>query len=541
MKALLRRPQLALLLLCLALYLPGLVTMPPLDRDEPRFAQASRQMLESGDFVAIRFQDEARNKKPVGIYWLQAASAGLLTDGARNAIWAYRLPSLLAAIALVLMTFRVGRLLFDDPAALTGAALLAASLLLVGEAHIAKTDAVLSACIVGFTWGLASLYRGSGEPAACRRTAIGMWFALGVGVLVKGPIAPLFVGLTVAGLALLDPDRRRWLRELRPLTGLAIVAVIVLPWVVAVQIATDGRFFAEAVGGDLLPKMASAQESHGAPPGTYLGLLLLTFWPGTLLLPLAAVHAWRRRGEPAIRFCLAWLIPAWITYELIPTKLPHYVLPLYPALALLAGAALAASREQLSRSKWPLRLGLVPWTIVGLALATAVAYLPTLYGRGLTMADGIAAAVIGALVVATTVWGWRTEIGKTATGALATAVVAVALVLGWTGPRLDALWVSRSVAAAIPERTTSVAASGFAEPSLVFLLGTDTRLVPPGEAADLIASGDVSVAVVSADTLDAFTTRLATLAVEVETVATVTGFNYSKGDPVVLHIVRRAS
>src|SRR6516162_8767255 len=66
------RPYALLCILCLILYLPGLATIPPLDRDEARFAQATRQMLETGDFVRIRFQDEARNKKPIGIYWLQA-------------------------------------------------------------------------------------------------------------------------------------------------------------------------------------------------------------------------------------------------------------------------------------------------------------------------------------------------------------------------------------------------------------------------------------------------------------------------------------
>src|SRR5579863_9847332 len=93
------RPYALLLLLCLLLYVPGIAAIPPLDRDEARFAQATRQMLETGDFLRIRFQDAARNRKPAGIYWLQAAAVAAFSSPAATAIWPYRLPSLLGATA----------------------------------------------------------------------------------------------------------------------------------------------------------------------------------------------------------------------------------------------------------------------------------------------------------------------------------------------------------------------------------------------------------------------------------------------------------
>src|SRR5438045_5477829 len=98
------RPYALLGALCVLLYLPGLAAIPPLDRDEARFAQATRQMLETGDFIRIRFQDEERNKKPVGIYWLQAAAVWAFSTSESSAIWPYRLPSALAATAAVLLT-----------------------------------------------------------------------------------------------------------------------------------------------------------------------------------------------------------------------------------------------------------------------------------------------------------------------------------------------------------------------------------------------------------------------------------------------------
>src|SRR5438309_10281887 len=106
------RPYALLAALCFALYLPGIAAIPPLDRDEARFAQASRQMLETGDFLRIRFQDEARNKKPAGIYWLQVAAVAAFSTPASAAIWPYRLPSLLGAMAAVLLTFAIGTALF---------------------------------------------------------------------------------------------------------------------------------------------------------------------------------------------------------------------------------------------------------------------------------------------------------------------------------------------------------------------------------------------------------------------------------------------
>src|SRR3981081_1154276 len=100
-----RRPLAALLLICVLAWLPGFFTLPPLDRDESRFAQATKQMLESRDFVDIQLGGEARYEKPVGIYWLQAASTAVLGSGLRDQIWTYRVPSLVGALTAVAATF----------------------------------------------------------------------------------------------------------------------------------------------------------------------------------------------------------------------------------------------------------------------------------------------------------------------------------------------------------------------------------------------------------------------------------------------------
>ena len=266
--------------LCLILYMPGLAAIPPLDRDEARFAQATRQMLETGDFVRIRFQDEARNKKPIGIYWLQAAAVAAFSSPRSAAIWPYRLPSALAAAAAVLLTFGFGaRLLASRPAGFIAAVLTASALGVVVEGHLAKTDAALLAAVVAGQGALGLLYTAA---RSARRIgwslALVFWLAEAAAILLKGPPGPVLALLTAGCLSIADRDIH-WLRGLRPLVGVLITAAIVAPWLIAVQNATAGHFISDSLVHDLLPKLVGAQESHGAPPGYYLVLSIVSFWP----------------------------------------------------------------------------------------------------------------------------------------------------------------------------------------------------------------------------------------------------------------------
>src|SRR5215472_11544404 len=306
-------------------------------------------MLESDDFLRIRFQDEPRNKKPAGVYWLQAASVDLFSTPASTAIWPYRLPSLLGALVAVLLTFGFGQAWVGREAAFWGSTLLAASLGLTVEAHLAKTDAVLLATVMAAQGALGEIYRRSrnDEPTGLALPLV-FWIAQGVGLLVKGPVT-LLVSLLAGGALALADRNARWLKRLHFFWGMPVALLIAGPWLIAIMVATEGGFAGESLGKDLLGKLIHGQESHGAPPGYYLVLALVTFWPGSLALAGAARLAWRRRTEPVVRFLIAWIVPFWLLMEVIPTKLPHYVLPAYPALALLAGLAIADGVEATRR------------------------------------------------------------------------------------------------------------------------------------------------------------------------------------------------
>ena len=244
---------LLLILLCLGLYLPGLFTLPPVDRDEPRFAQASRQMLEDNDFVRIRFQNVPRHKKPGGIYWLQAATVAATGTLQTPHIWPYRIPSLLGAILSVLLIFTFGKRLFDFRTAFLGAVLTASSFLLIIEAHLATTDAMLLAAALTAqgTLGFVYVQSRNGQNVGMW-TSLTFWIAQGAGILLKGPVIPFISAMTIGGLLVAD-RKAGWLSRLRPLPGIALVALIIIPWMISISIATDGAFFSDALRSDLLP------------------------------------------------------------------------------------------------------------------------------------------------------------------------------------------------------------------------------------------------------------------------------------------------
>ncbi|HMP63841.1 MAG TPA: hypothetical protein PKA17_12365, partial [Phenylobacterium sp.] len=218
--------------------------------------------------------------------------------------------------------------------------LLGSSFLLSTEAFIAKTDAMLAGLVTLALAALARIYfaRRGGPPAGLP-VRLAFWLGLSGALLVKGPVGLAVVALTMIMLALWE-RRVDWLRDLGLGWGPILLVAIVGPWAAAVTVATDGAFWSTAIMGDLAPKLAGGHETHGAPPGYHLVLLPLLAFPMTLLIPAGLIHGWTARAEPGVRFALCWLIPTWIMFELAPTKLVHYTLPAFGALAWLSAAAL---------------------------------------------------------------------------------------------------------------------------------------------------------------------------------------------------------
>lgn len=304
-------------------------------------------MLETQDYVDIRFQEQARHKKPVGIYWLQAAAAKLSGQGADAPLWVYRLPSLVGAILSVLASFWLARAFMGPAGALVASGFVALAIIVGVEARLAKTDAVLLATIIIAQGALAQIWL-KNQGKRLWGLAFIFWTALAASVLIKGPVGPMVVGFTVLGLFAFT-RKFAWFKAASPLVGAIWFVLLVLPWFVAIWIATDGTFFTEAIGKDLLGKVGQGQEGHGAPPLTHLGAMLGVFWPLPAFVLIAVPLVWQERKSPLVLFAASWFVPSWVVFELVATKLPHYTMPLLPALALPVAAALIEGAGSFTR------------------------------------------------------------------------------------------------------------------------------------------------------------------------------------------------
>jgi 4-amino-4-deoxy-L-arabinose transferase-like glycosyltransferase len=531
------RAAAALVLLSLALFLPGQISLQPMDRDEPRFAQATKQMLETRDFIDIRFQDEARHKKPVGIYWLQAASVSLGealgVPDARRTIALYRVPSWLGALAVVLATWWTALAFLSRPGALAAGMLMAATVILGVEARLAKTDAVLAATIVVAMGVLARAWFSHTSPATReapgRLALLAFWLSMGIGILIKGPITPMVVGLAAVALAVRERSGRFLLR-IRPWLGLALVLVIVLPWLAAIAVKTGGSFFEDSLGKDMLGKVGQGQEKHWGPPGLYLLLFWATAWPLAVFVALAFRFIWTERRDDAVVFLLAWAVPSWIVFEIVQTKLPHYVMPLYPALAILGVMALergaipfgwwAAKATSLLLLLVPLALLVagtagfwtldrtlaffaLPFLLLGLALAAVAA---SALWRG-KPGPAVAAAVLASVALVPAAWPFG--LAEVRSINLSTRLAAAAASVGCAGP--------------------AFATAGYNEPSLVFLTDTGIDLTDGPGAARHFGQPGCRIAFVDRRQEEAFQRELTEVAAKPRLLTRIGGININGG------------
>ena len=546
-----RLKYLFVFLFSLLLGASGLAGLPPIDRDEARFVQATKQMAETGDYVDIRLQQESRYKKPIGIYWLQSAAVALSGQGPAAPIWVYRLVSMLGIALAALATTWTGTKLFGGNAGLAAGLVVAAIFATAFEGRVAKTDAALLACCVAAQGALAQVYvaarRGQASPPWLPWL---FWAAQGAGILIKGPLAPLLSALTVAVLFAFERDGR-WLKRLKAGRGVLLAALIVLPWLALITWKSGGAFWQEAVGKDMLGKVADGQESHGQPPGFYVLTYSLFLWPFGLAALGAGLQALNRlREDAALRFCLAWYIPFWLLFEIIPTKLPHYVLPAYPALALLVGwlAALEPDDAEAPLKPWQVwlrRATAFGHVLVTLGLAAASIGLPLyLMGRFDPWSVPAAAAMLAA--------GWLAfprglQMPLPRIGAAAAAAgIAFALLFGTIASHLTPIWLSPRIVQAMRDNApcdTSVLASvGYSEPSLVFLAGTKTLLTGRLDAAaqHLLSDPACAFASVPLDREAQLNDLLAKAGRQAKRLAEIDGINYSSGKRLALGLYRLA-
>ncbi|MBX9654182.1 glycosyltransferase family 39 protein [bacterium] len=324
--------QWILIAACLAMYWTGNGEYSLWDRDEPRFATATREMIASGEWLVPTFNGELRPDKPILIYWLQSIAYLLLGDNP----FAARFWSGIGGTVACLATWHLGQSMFDQRVGRVAAWVLSLSPMLIIESKLGTVDAVLLAFItLSIAW-LWTLYK----DGPSTRWAAAFWVCLGLGILTKGPIALAIPGaLAVAFCAV----RREWswLRNLKPLWGVPLLFAIIAPWCIAVQIATNGEFLARALGHHVVNRAMRPLESHSGFPGYYVVSVLALMVPWSFLFPWVFwTHRYRFLKHPAVTFLACWTFVTLIIFELVRTKLVHYFLPAYPALAILFASSL---------------------------------------------------------------------------------------------------------------------------------------------------------------------------------------------------------
>ncbi len=538
--------QWAIMFAVLAMALaPGFFSIPVMDRDEARYSQASVQMLETGNFVDIRFQDQPRHVKPAGTYWAQSITASVF-GGADAPIWAFRLPSLIGIFLACAATVVVGSRIGGRSVGVAAGILLGLTLTAAVEARTAKTDALLLAS-AAFAQGallIMATRAKDGPPLRFVGAPLVFWAAIGASIMIKGPIVPMVTAATLGVYAVWMRDASV-LRRLHAPLGIVVAAAIALPWLILINIQTDGGFIKQAIGHAFLGKVAESDDSHAGPLGYHTLLSPVTLWPSVALLGLGIAAAWSRRAEPVVRFLIAWAVPTWVIFELVATKLPHYVLPAFPAIAILMALGLKDAGAMLSLAwrRW------VYWIFVGLfALAAVVVgaapmIVTAQFGAEPVTAVNVIAVIAGVIAGAS---GVVLALQPQSTHRQYAAIAAV-IVLYWTGfqfaiPRIEPLWPSHRAAQIVHGlqgcETLTTATAGYREPSNVFYLGTDVVLGDGDDAAAVLLNDpQCGVAVVDQSEREAFDAHLAQAGSSVQLVGRVTGVNAVKGRALDLKIL----
>jgi len=550
-------------ILTLIFILPGLSSIPPLDRDEARFSQASKQMLEDKNYVVIKFQEELRSKKPIGIYWLQIASASIF---GKDNIISYRAPNIFSTIILIIVfstfvysiSFRYfnlnisSSLTFSFFSSLVMATLLGLSI----EIKQAKTDTVLlTLCTVQqlIFWKIYSYGKESWNKYKHHEyvwlTRL-FWLIIALGILVKGPISPLLFTMTLLSICILDRFVEKewnlsWLNLFLWFQGLLIVSIITLPWVYLAWQATDGHLILDAINKDFLIKLRSGQENHWGPFGSHFFLLLLTFWPMVLLLPFAARACLDWKHERLIRFLISWIIPFWIILELTPTKLPHYILPVFPGLILLILIGISSPPSgniKFSKINKFFRAVVVIFTLL---LALSLVYVSLNFSSKILIF--ILSIVLSFIMITSIIFGNIFFLNESKYklsplfGMLILAGICNIFVFSYIFPNLDKIHITPKIKNYIDSlefRPDTIVATGYHEPSLVFSLGRDTLLLSPEEAALVLVEGDNTLAIVEERTHNEVKKILNKFENKIVYLTSLDGFNLAKGQKIKIHIMK---
>jgi 4-amino-4-deoxy-L-arabinose transferase-like glycosyltransferase len=337
---------------CLLFHVAGTWSLPLIDRDEPRFAEASREMIERGDYIVPHFNNQLRFDKPPLTYWAQTASYFFFGQND----FAARFPSALAAALTALSIFGWGRRIGGAKLGWGAAIIFTLSLQTFLHAKAAVADIWLVLFVTLAHWAGFELLRDPLLPSANQTSNIKQqtfhwwwifYLSLAFGFLAKGPIA--WTPLLTVELTLFFIRETQLASRFKFVRGILLMLAIVAIWGVPALIRTQGQFLVVGIGRHVVSRSFVTMEGHGANSfGMYLLLLpfyfvtiFISFFPWSLKLPWLTKGLWQRRDK-IDNYLLAGATFIFLIFTLIKTKLPHYTLPAFPLLALLLARRLVA-------------------------------------------------------------------------------------------------------------------------------------------------------------------------------------------------------
>lgn len=340
--------------------------------DEPRYAEVAREMLVSGDFLTPRVNGVTYTEKPPLLFWLMALCG--LPFGEVNE-WAARLPSMFCGLYVVVLTHALGRRLFGPRAAELAALLLMTSVGFWLQARKGQIDMLLAAALLTTLY---AFWRWDTE-----RAGKWLWLAYGgmaAGLLAKGPPALVFPLLFLFTYYWKNPEGRR---RSRWLAGSLAALGVALLWYIPARLAgadTAAEALGSGIGGNLFRNTIGRfilGVSKAQAPWYYLETLPLDFLPWTLLSPPLLYWIWKQRSaSQATWFLFSWVAPALVFFSICIGKRGLYLVPLFPAIALLLAAAWVAEASS-GRLRWA-KIGIVFWSAILIGMAFAPLALPFL-------------------------------------------------------------------------------------------------------------------------------------------------------------------
>lgn len=480
---------LALLTLCLSVYLPGVIRMPALDRTEVIYAETTRDMVARGNWLDPRFGDVVHKFRPIGTYWAQGVAAKIAGEGHARDIWVYRMPGLIAVGLSVLALFWLSAPLIGWGPAMMASGLFAAAPLTGALAQLAITEGLALLPAVVAMLALLRIY--VSEPGAdTRGFAALLWTAIGLGVLLNALQLPILIGVTLAALTVIDRDVS-WLKRTHFLFGLPLALFIAHPWLV-VRAHQDGVPFAGMSWDDFLDALGGSQDmKFKAWPGTFVLAAGLGFLPGTALIAPAVMKLWDERSEKLARFLFTWIAGYLVYLEGISGKPGTYAVQvMFPAFAMAVALLIEKRVVPGGNPVGPLKWTLIPWpplAALGSAVLFAVPYLVLQQTPPVWIAWP--AGAVAALAYWSAHEGRAGNLGCwAATGTATVALVSVALFAGIL-PSIEKIWPARQIQRAMagcPAGPVSVL--GFREPSAKFILKSDPATAGPNALRDALGT-----------------------------------------------------